>query len=283
MNTTDRTGHCRRDSDQLRRMLERIDDEGWDGPTATSLLTLIRETIARPLAVNAGLRGTAASQAEASAWSAVWELLATGGVRSADEPWGVIWKVARHAVANEVIAARYGTTARRAWDIANGAGAPPVGPLVGLQVLDWHPRGAVEDDVAAALDRRASYRMAITALREVGWSAGEAVRIIGLVLQLPYPGDDERSGGGASGWRKMAAKLDLPPWQARRLCVALLGTVSWPGLLARLVFDGPRARHTPAMRAVLRSTRFRSLRSPVLTAIRADDEYAVSYPQLAAG
>ncbi len=69
MGTTETTDHGRRDTAQLRCMLERIDDKGWDGRTATDLLTLIRETIARPAAVNAGLRGTAASQAEASAWS----------------------------------------------------------------------------------------------------------------------------------------------------------------------------------------------------------------------
>ncbi len=55
--------------------------------------------------------------------------------------------------------------------------------------------------MAAALDRRASNRTAITALRKVGWSAGDAVRIVRLVVQLPYPGDDGY-GPGSRGWRK---------------------------------------------------------------------------------
>lgn len=75
------TGRTRRDSDELRHLLDDIDDEGWDGPTAAGLLTFIRESVARPLAVNAGLRGAAASQAEASAWAAVWEHLALHDVR----------------------------------------------------------------------------------------------------------------------------------------------------------------------------------------------------------
>ena len=280
---TERAGRARRDSDELRHMLDEIDEQGWDGPAATRLLTLIRESIARPLAIGAGLRGAAASQAEASAWAAVWEQLALRDVRQADEPWGVIWRTAQHAVANEVIAARYGTSPRRAWDIANGVGVHHTEQLVGLQVLDFHPCGTVEDDPAAELDMRASCTTAITALREVGWSAADAVRIVGLVVQLPYPGEEDRNGPDSRGWRRMAVALGLPPWQARRLCVVLLGTVTWPGLLARVIHDGPRARHTPAMRAALRSTRYRSMRSPVLTATRADDQYAVSYPQRAAG
>jgi len=99
-----------------------------------------------------------------------------------------------------------------------------------------------------------------------------------LVVQLPYPGDDDRSGTGARGWRTMARALELPPWQARRLCVALLGTATWPGLLPRMVCDGPRVRYAPAMRAALRSTRHRSLRSPVLTAIRAAHLRVITVP-----
>lgn len=51
--------------------LDTIDVEGWEGPTATALLTFIRTAMVRPLAVDVGLRGAAASQAEASAWEAV--------------------------------------------------------------------------------------------------------------------------------------------------------------------------------------------------------------------
>lgn len=68
----------------------------------------------------------------------------------------------------------------------------------------------------------------------------------------------------------MAADLDLPPWQARRLCVTVLGTATWRGLLARLLTDGEAAVYEPGMRAALRSTRVRRHRSPVLAAQRAE-------------
>jgi len=54
-----------RDNAGLLTMLDKVADEGWDGPTGRRLLTFIRERLARPLAVGAGLRGLAASQAEA--------------------------------------------------------------------------------------------------------------------------------------------------------------------------------------------------------------------------
>ncbi|HEY3547395.1 MAG TPA: hypothetical protein VGK17_15080 [Propionicimonas sp.] len=278
----DRSGRARRDGEHLRTMLDQIDNEGWEGPTATRLLTVIREDVARPLAVKAGLRGAEASQAEATAWAAVWEELALRDVRAAQEPWGVIWQVARHAIANEVIATRYGTNPRRAWDVANGVGTRHGRQLVGLDVLDWHARGAVDDDVATQLDFKIAFATAVIALRDAGWLPDEAARIVATVAGLPYPGESA-TGAGVGGWRTMASLLGLPPWQARRLCVVLLGTPTWPGLLARMVHEGPGARCTPAMRAALRSTRHRRLRSPVLTALRADDEYAPACPQLAAG
>ena len=46
------------------------------GSTGRQQLTFIRERLARPLAIGAGLRGLAASQAKASAWQAAWEVLA---------------------------------------------------------------------------------------------------------------------------------------------------------------------------------------------------------------
>lgn len=62
-----------RDNGRLLAMLEQVADEGWDGPTGRRLLVFVRERLARPLAVGAGLRGLAAGQAEASAWPAAWE------------------------------------------------------------------------------------------------------------------------------------------------------------------------------------------------------------------
>lgn len=45
-----------RDSRGLRDALAVIDDEGWDSPTAATLLTYIRCELIRPLTIDTGLR-----------------------------------------------------------------------------------------------------------------------------------------------------------------------------------------------------------------------------------
>jgi len=267
-----------RDNAGLLTMLDQIADEGWDGPTGRRLLTFVRERMARPLAIGAGLRGLAASQAEATAWQAAWEVLAFQDLREADKPWGVVWRAAQRAVTGEVLSARYGTDPWRSGRLAR-SGVPQ---LVGLEVLIELGLDAERDQSPRiAMTLPDAYGAAIFALREVGWPAAIAARIIAAVADLPDPG--ALRGWTSVGWRTMSRTLDLPPWQARRLCVALLGTTTWPGLLARMVHEGSSAWETPAMLAALRSTRVRRLRSPVLTAARADDEYTRGYPQLAAG
>jgi hypothetical protein len=282
MTVTDNSGALApagpRDNAGLLMMLEQIADEGWDGPTGRRLLTFVRERLARPLAVGAGLRGLAASQAEASAWQAAWEVLAFQNLHEAEKPWGVVWRAAQRAVSGEVICARYGADPWQSLRLARN-GAPQ---LVGLDVLiELGLDADLAEPPVVAMILRDAYDVAVVALGEVGWPTPIAARIMAAVADLPEPGT--RRGWTSAGWRTMSNALDLPPWQARRLCVALLGTATWPGLLARLVHEGPPARHTPAMRAALHCTRVRRLRSPVLAALRADAEYVTSYPQLAAG
>jgi hypothetical protein len=50
-----------RDRDTVLQLLDVIDTEGWDGPTGTRLLDYVRDTVVRPLVVDAGLRGAAPS------------------------------------------------------------------------------------------------------------------------------------------------------------------------------------------------------------------------------
>src|SRR5665647_3953471 len=69
-NTTATT--IRRDRPSLLDHLGIIDTEGWDGPAGTRLLQYLRTELVRPLTIHLGLRGAAASQAEATAWEAVW-------------------------------------------------------------------------------------------------------------------------------------------------------------------------------------------------------------------
>lgn len=80
----------------------------------------MRERLARPLVIGAGLRGLAASQAEASAWQAAWEVLAFQNLGDADKPWRVVWKAAQRAVTGAVVSARYGTDPWRSWRLAHG-------------------------------------------------------------------------------------------------------------------------------------------------------------------
>jgi hypothetical protein len=62
------TPRITRDRQGLLDALTVIDSEGWEGTTATTLLEYVRTEIVRPLAIDVGLRGAAASQAEATGW-----------------------------------------------------------------------------------------------------------------------------------------------------------------------------------------------------------------------
>ncbi|WP_426592610.1 hypothetical protein ACPPVS_12620 [Cellulomonas sp. McL0617] len=257
-----------RDRDGLLAALAAIDNEGWDGPVAELLLRFVRDEIARPLAIESGLRGTAASQGEASAWEAVWINLTKPGLRRSASPWGVLWQSARRAVLGEIIAARYVTTEANAWELRRPRrGRDPVRMPTSLDALlaaGWEPVDRSADHVSD--DRALSeglVRPAVRALARAGWPRLQAKQIVDAVIEIRAAPDERRS---AVGWRPMAVKLELPPWQARRLCVVLRGTTTWPGLFARLLTDGPRAAQNPQMRAALRATRVRRHRSPALAA-----------------
>src|SRR5665648_602726 len=199
-----------------------IDVEGWDGETATSLLTYIRHERVRPLTIDIGLRGGAASEAEATAWEAVWLKLGDPHLRSSKSPWGVIWQTARRAVLGEILAARWATDWRRAWehDAEERAGrrARPISiePLLrdGVEpaALDSVPRNAPPTLISTALD------LAAGALADSGWSAAEAKEIVAEVATME---DALSHGATVVGWRPLAARLGLPPWQARRLTFVL--------------------------------------------------------------
>ena len=107
-----------RDRGRLLEALTRIDREGWNGPTGSALLHELRTTMVRPLAIDVGLRGAMASQAEASGWEAVWIALCNPNLRTARSPWGVLWQAARRAVITEILTCRFATNERRAWELA---------------------------------------------------------------------------------------------------------------------------------------------------------------------
>ena len=87
----------RRDRPSLLHQLSIIDTEGWDGPAGTRLLQYLRTELVRPLTIHLGLRGAAASQAEATAWEAVWLEATNPSLRTAHSPWGVLWRTARRS------------------------------------------------------------------------------------------------------------------------------------------------------------------------------------------
>lgn len=265
----------------LLSVLAAIDNEGWDGAAGTRLLTFIRADLVRPLVAGWGLRGFAASQAEASAWQAAWRVLTTPQLRDAESPWGVVWKAASRAVHGETASSLFGKCERRSWQLLAGADGEPAAQLESLD--KWIDMGldAVSDDyLAEGVDFARARVTAGAALAAAGWRRDQADDIVATTIQLQALPRDRRC--TFVGWRTMADELGLPAWQARRLCVVLLGTPDWPGLLPRLLLDGPGALRTPGMGAALRSTRVRRHRSPVLAAKRAGSP-AATYPQRAAG
>ena len=263
----------------LLSVLTTIDGEGWDGAAGTRLLTFIRADLVRPLVAGWGLRGFAASQAEASAWQAAWRVLTTARLREADSPWGVVWKAASRAVHGEAAAALFGKAERRSWEML--AAADPAAQLESLE--KWIDMGldAISDDyLAESVDFTIAQETAAAALSAAGWQRDEADHIVAMTVQLQALPRDRRC--TVIGWRTMADELGLPPWQARRLCVVLLGTPEWLGLIPRLVLNGSGALRTPGTGAALRSTRVRRHRSPVLAAQRAERLAEPTYPQRAA-
>jgi hypothetical protein len=252
-----------RTKDGLLTMLDAVDVEGWDGPAATALLTYVRTDLVRPLTIDVGLRGAAASQAEATAWEAVWLVLCDPHLRSARSPWGVIWQTARRALLGEVLAARWGTSWRRAWehDAAERAGAEhrPVSLEALTEAGCSFPPAAPLSSNHTTTRVSAALSTATHGLIDAGWSHEDARRIVGEIACM-----DEALGHDATviGWRPLASRLSLPPWQARRLTALLRGTVERPGLLARLIGEGRRVLDDSEVQESLASTRTRTRPSP---------------------
>ena len=259
-----------RDRDSLLRLLEDIDVTGWAGPAGTALLTYTRHTIVRSLAIELGLRGAAAAQAEATAWEDVWLALVQPSLRTAESPWGVVWGVARHSLLTEVVCARFGTSPRKAWEqaaVERTNGTKPMTALSQLGPAEEPP--ATADGNAAELRPTNVVDAAIEALVEVGWPQLLASAIVEDVMaDTPTTRSTRwttRSQGWTTfGWRAMAERLDLPAWQARRLVLVLRGTADSPGLLPRLIMGGGALPAGSDLRPALLSTRFRNRRSPSL-------------------
>lgn len=242
--------------------LDAIAVEGWDGPTATDLLRLVRSRIVRPLVVDVGLRGGAASEAEATAWEVLWLKLQEPSLRTARSPWGVLWQTARRAVLGEILAQRWGAPARRAWKLDAAERAGRLRRPIALEPLlagGWQPthHEIAPEEVRGALEH--AMDLTARALRAVGWPEDTARSITRAAARLEAR---SRPTSTIVGWRTLARELDLAPWQARRLVWILRGSSESPGLLPRIVSEGPGVVDAPQIQSALRSTRNRCLPSP---------------------
>lgn len=241
-----------RDRASLLAQLEVIDVDGWDSPTGEALLRHVRSTVVLPHVQSQGLSGTAAAQAEATAWQAVWQALAGDVVRTASSPWGVLWVTAGRAVRGEVVAATWCTRAEKAWRssaITSARHLPPVSLDEYGDVLQDRAtlRPTVED--SPLIDR------VIDCLTDGGWDYVDARRVVCAIAERATRHRDEPRIIG--GWRRLAADLDMPGWQIRRIVHLLLGTADRPGLIERIVRD-------PQFEAASDSTVLESLRTTLV-------------------
>ena len=246
-----------RDRASLLAQLEAIDAAGWDSSPGETLLRHVRATIVLPHIEAQGLRGPTASQAEATAWQAVWEALNSDLIRTVPSPWGVLWVTARRAVRGEIMAASWGIPARKAWRL-NHASRDDRRPPVSLEELSRELQDLPE--TRALVVDCPLIDLVVDQLVEFGWDRPLARRLVLAVAERSIRHHDAAHIIG--GWRRLAADLDLPGWQVRRLVTVLLGGVD-VGLIQRLATDTTfRADHNQDLAAALRSTRCAWLPSP---------------------
>lgn len=250
-----------RDHQRLREALADVDQEGWSGNTATALLSFVRVDLVRPLVIDLGLRGAAASQAEATGWGVAWEALREPGLRSAVSPWGVVWTAVRRAVLGEIVAARYCTSARKAWRIWSGElpaeSAPQLveidGPSVGSIDSAWGAE-SMSPEFGVVLGP------ILDALVQAGWEPAVVAELVERIAASVEPGATQTV--AKAGWRPIAEELGIEAWRVRRLMVALLGEPGWPGLIERVMDGGCAVLNDAGARAAATSTLTQWMRPP---------------------
>ncbi|MGQ0631498.1 MAG: hypothetical protein ACT4P1_10675 [Sporichthyaceae bacterium] len=265
--------------------LDRIEVEGWDGPTGDVLLAYARREVVRPAVRSAGLAGSAAESAEATGWSVAWEALSNPAIRTASSPWGFVTTAVRRAVLGDQMAERYRTAASTAWRIERFRAASAAGD--GRRHGEWRAvadRGAltrplsltalVEDGYDRPFtdhlpcEAESGVDVLVEVLVRGGWSPQIAREVVLHVADHAPNNRPDRS--EVPGWRGLAIGLGIAPWQARRVTVLLLGAPGWPGLVERLATGGVAALHGPAIDAAVRATRDESKRTPARTAQRVE-------------
>jgi hypothetical protein len=257
----------RRTRASLLAALTVIDREGWDGAAATALLRFVRDDLVRPVVLDIGLRGAAATQAEATGWATAWEVLADPTLRAARSPWGIVWTAVRRAVQAEQVSAAYGVLPRKGWRLARASDAdvrfrPPIS-LAELVELGWEP---ADRPVRQGMGLGPILSTTIQAMTEVGWDRVDAETLVRTIAETITRADVLSS--QLTGWRRVLQDVDLPAWRVRRVTVLIIGVPGWPGLVERILTEGPDVLRTQPVRAALRSTVHVSHRSPALAARR---------------
>ena len=216
--------------------------EGWEGDTARALLEFVREDLVRPLVIGLGMRGRVASQAESTGWAAAWRSLSSPSIADAPAPWGVVWSAVDRAVRGEMLATRYATSVRKAWDIHRELGALGMFEAVSYEQLELDLEPAPPgDDLDEGIPVVAPIR---EALLGVGWDEETLDGLLADILTDTAIHPDGRR--NVAGWRPLARRWGLEPWRARRLVVALMGDGTWPGLIGSVYEQGLGALETPA-------------------------------------
>lgn len=267
---------------QLRDALGRIDAEGWDGGAGRLVLEYALDKVVRPVVRVVGFTGTDAEYAESTGWAAAWEALRSRSLRSAESPWGVVHAAVRAAVLGERMAEVYGTSARSAWRIhrfrqARGTADPRAhGDWTGVADAAALARplslsALMEDgyDPAgggfAEVESCGRLEVLVDLLARHGWRPAVARAAVLHVAEhaRPNPSGTPK----AHGCREMSIGLGIPPWQARRVTVLLLGAPGWPGLVERLATGGEATLTGPAIAAAVRATCDESMRPPARAAM----------------
>lgn len=274
--------------------LDRIEMEGWNGPTGRALLVHVRRDVVKPAVRGAGLVGASAEYAEATGWSIAWETLAGPAIRAAASPWGLVTTAVRRAVLSDRMAERYRTAAWRAWRIerflAAGSGPRQVGewrevadphalakPLSLTALVDQHGFDrASTDHVPGDTDPGNVVGELAAVLVRGGWPSAHAREVVLHVADHALANRPDSA--EVPGWRGLALSLGVPPWQARRVTALLLGAPGWPGLVERLATGGPSALRGPVIDAAVRATRDDSMRTPVRTAMTVEAQAARQAP-----
>jgi hypothetical protein len=94
---------------------------------------------------------------------------------------------------------------------------------------------------------------------EEGWDYMSARHVVEAVATNAGLGRARSTSAG--GWRTLAQRTGLPPWQIRRLTVLLCGAPGWRGLIQIMLKTGHNTLRLPAVRNAIRATTDR--RAPV--------------------